>query len=346
MDFTYNDFNTELDNANSTLESLLVGLDDIATEADATAASDGGEGKVSPSVWEKIKKGFETMINTLKGWISTAVGKARDIFGGALKKVQDFFKKAQRDRENAHEYLASARAEVDKAKADVAAAKAAGDKDVSRQAKTDLKNAKDNYAFQNKVAKREDRNAAKAHNAKQRMYNKMARKGWGKSEESYIDDGFDMTAVDEAFADYYDTMAVEGDPSLANALESLKTNVDIYVTSAEECDTFVEKFSNEVSQFNRDVQTLKIATENYQADGDKDAFKTTTAHAIEHLKKSYEVLKLAPATEGAAFGEDHIGQIHNFFVGAQDIIAEKAASFGGTDDFGAGNESFLASLID
>lgn len=328
MSFNYYD-------TDSALESLLDDFDDIAIES---------EGEVSESVWQKIKNAFETMINTVKGWVSTAAGTVKSFCSKTLGKIKGLFTKAQRDRENAHEYLAEARQEVELCKEELKAAKKSGNKDyihVSKtnlaSAKSDYKNAKSDYKFQTKADKA-------AHKSKQKMYKEMVKNGWGKSEESYFDyDDYDMSAVDEAFVDYYNAMAIEEDPSIANALESFRTNVDINISSAEECDTLAYRFNDEISQFNRDIQTLKIAAENYCSDYDKDAFRSTTTHALEHLKKSYDDLRLVPAVEGAAFGEDHISQIHNFLVGAQNIISEKASSFYNEE---IGNESFLSSLID
>jgi len=160
--------------------------------------------------------------------------------------------------------------------------------------------------------------------------------------ESYAGYDEEDIAIMEAIEEFYSY-----DPSVEAALEAMGTNLDIQCTTAQECLNYMDGLEGEISKYNLNLRTLKVAAENYQADGDQEKFNTIAGPALEQLQASYDALGLT--SESEKFNEACIEQLNSFFLGAQDLIYAKADEFlddseeYDEDDYAG--ESFLSSLV-
>ena len=324
--------------------------DDIATESIKDKI--GG-------TWEKIQNAFQAMIDWCREKIAIVKEQGLKVMlGSVLKDVRDFFTKAKRDRENAHGYLGDARKRVDEAKARLKASKEDDNatKEDRKAARQNLREAKSAYRKANRISKKQRRqekayyrqmnkgNGEKAQDRLSRIQ-ELNKKGndavYGNVAESYGYEDYDDAdwALEAALAD----VDIYSDPSVAEALENMETNIAINCTTAEECANIMDGLNDQIDAFNRHISTLRVATENYMEDQDKEAFQVTTRNAMAALESSYDALGLV--SESGRFDEACIEQLHNFFDGASQIMADKAEEFEYEDDVFGASESFLGALV-
>ena len=300
------------------------------------------------SVWKKIANAFQKLMDACSEKIAKfKQTKFAQAFSKAFAKIKSLFNQAQADRENAHEYLRDAREEYEAALKELKEAKQSKNKDWIAYAKGNVKTKRTAYREANKKSKQQWKEAKKARKETQKAYNKMAKDGWGseaKAAESYseYEDDADF-ALEAALNEYDQMMTVANDPSLSAALDNMRGNVDSNCTTAEECANIMNGLNDQIDAFNRHVSTLRIATENYMEDQDKEAFQVTTRNAMAALEGSYNALGLV--SESGRFDEACIEQLHNFFDGASQIMADKAEEFEDEDDVFGASESFLGALV-
>ena len=129
-------------------------------------------------------------------------------------------------------------------------------------------------------------------------------------------------------------------------LANVKKTIDKKCKTPEDCEDWLAKIKNEEEKFNTAIKSLQEATKKYQEDGDKKALKDTCKPILKNLKKTCDILSMKDISEDAEnITEEELKKLRDFLVGAKEIIANKAAEFGASDECGTGScESFLEML--
>lgn len=114
--------------------------------------------------------------------------------------------------------------------------------------------------------------------------------------------------------------------------------------TAEDCDDYLARLTNEEQKFNAAISELKAATQKYQEDGDKKALKATAKPILTSLKKTCDILNMDDiAKDGKNLTEDDLTKLKDYITGAKQIIADKKSSLAAISE-SYDTLSFLESL--
>lgn len=127
-------------------------------------------------------------------------------------------------------------------------------------------------------------------------------------------------------------------------LGRISKTVDKKCKTAEDCDDYLARLTNEEQKFNAAISDLKAATQQYQEDGDKKALKTTAKPILTSLKKTCDILNMDDiAKDGKNLTEDDLTKLRDYITGAKQIIADKKSSLAAISE-SYDTLSFLESL--
>lgn len=272
-----------------------------------------------------FKKQIEKFTNLFKKEKNT---KKKNIFSGLVNKLKGFFSKAK----NA------------KTAEEAVAAQDEG-KDAIKEYTDKLAEIKDR---QTDAWNNEDEAALNKANADKKAADAKMAEAWRQNIGENEDDDeieVDDIEVEDAVESYRKLEKLAGNEELKTAIENVSTNVDTNCTTAEEAAAYLENIETEISKFNRDINTLKAASESMAAYGfDQNRFNTIAAPAVESLRNSFAQVGF---TVNAASGIDQEAceSMSYFLKTARNIISNKVDELAGNvaEDY-AGEASFLATL--
>lgn len=127
-------------------------------------------------------------------------------------------------------------------------------------------------------------------------------------------------------------------------LGRISKTVDKKCKTAEDCDDYLARLTNEEQKFNAAISDLRAATQQYQEDGNKKALKTTAKPILTSLKKTCDILNMDDiAKDGKNLTEDDLTKLRDYITGAKQIIADKKSSLAAISE-SYDTLSFLESL--
>lgn len=140
-------------------------------------------------------------------------------------------------------------------------------------------------------------------------------------------------AIEAAFADYFGINHVGVSAEVDTALNAMESTTEISCLDVDTCAETIIGLEAQIEQFNRDVNALKIASENYLVDGDLETRVAASKLPAKRLHQACVDLGIA----SESFCEKDIQNLHDFLMGANDIMIDRANDlirYGALEEFG------------
>lgn len=146
----------------------------------------------------------------------------------------------------------------------------------------------------------------------------------------FIDDTLETSlAIESAYSAYAESMGIayEGFLKHPKPVEKLLINFRKKVNkckTVEACNDYAAKLKAEENKFNGAVKMLQGAAKKYSADQDKKNLKASVKPVLSDLKKTCNILKIGNFVDNTKnVTQDEIKNLHDFIVGAKQIINER-----------------------
>lgn len=120
-------------------------------------------------------------------------------------------------------------------------------------------------------------------------------------------------------------------------LDKVQRQVDSKCDTVEACESMLFKLSNEISEYNDALHTMKVAAESFKEDGDKDALGDAIRPASDMIRQKYEMITLESVSTDGLVTDTEIRTVHDFLAGSMNIIQDKM------DSLRYAGESFIES---
>lgn len=320
-----------------------------ALEAEAEAAKQ--------NIFKRIGEWFQRKIDTIRGWFSKEKNKEKkSIWGKLLTAIQGIFNKFKRAKtpEEAAAAQAEAQAKFNEEKAKAEAVKPEERdqliKDNTAKAEAYAKGDANRQRIDAELKKAE---AARKEKAIRDEYETKVDPKTGKTlrrfviggkEEWHEDDDEIDVEVEDAIESYRRLERLSENYELVQAIENVQANVDTNCTTAEEAEMYLENIEDEICRFNRDINTLKTASESMAYGYDQNRFNTIAAPAVESLRNSFAQVGFTVNT-ASGIDQEACESMSYFLKTARNIISNKVDELAGNvaEDY-AGEASFLATL--
>lgn len=301
-----------------------------------------------------LKASAKKVIDNIVGWFKKMIdkftglfkkeenGEKKNIFSKLISKLKALFGKAKNAKtaEEAVEAQEEAKEEIETVKVELNESEATAIK-LKRNSAGDKSYKAINGAGSYDLTRSEANSLKLERNAKGDKRYKEIQECDEDDEDVEVED----IEVDDAVESYRKLTKLAGNEELKTAIENVSTNVDTNCTTADEAAAYLENIETEISKFNRDINTLKAASESMAAYGfDQNRFNTIAAPAVESLRNSFAQVGF---TVNAASGIDQEAceSMSYFLKTARNIISSKVDELAGNvaEDY-AGEASFLATL--